>query len=176
MMGFNLKAKLSLLAGALCSALCVGVGYSVFLFQGESSNSKDFSASTNVNDVLEDSGAEDNTYVVYYFSSPFYANYFRQVRRSKKQSFDDYLAAFETNFSTYSNGQKDRKSIGYFDGGGEEATKGYYTKSYVGALDADFIDSAPTPLSTASDQSGFPVRFSGWTANMYAAINRGFKG
>lgn len=175
-MGFNLKAKLSLLAGALCSALCVGVGYSVFVFQGESSNNKDFSASAKVNDVLEDSGAEDNTYVVYYFSSPFYANYFRQVRRNKKQSFDDYLAAFETNFSTYSNGETNRKNIGYFDGDGEEATKGYYTKSYTGALDADFITNAPTPLSSAVDKSNWPVRFSGWTANMYAAINCGFRG
>lgn len=175
-MGLNLKAKLGLLAGTLCSALCVGVGYSVFLFPDDSSNSKDLTASTKVNDVLEDSGAEDNTYVVYYFSSPFYANYFRQVRRSKKQTFDDYLAAFEANFSTYAKDYTDRKEIGYFDGNGEEATKGYYTKSYVGALGADFIDNAPTPLSTASDQSGLPVRFSGWTANMYAAINRGFKG
>ena len=175
-MKFNLKAKLSLLAGALCSALCVGVGYSVFVFQGESSNNKDFRASVKVNDVLEDSGAEDNTYVVYYFSSPFYANYFRQVRRNKKQSFDDYLAAFETNFSTYSNGETNRKDIGYFDGGGEEATKGYYTKSYTGALDADFITNAPTPLSNAADKRNWPVRFSGWTANMYAAINCGFLG
>lgn len=175
-MGFNLKAKLSLLAGALCSALCIGVGYSVFLFQGESSNNKDLSASAKVNDVLEDSGAEDNNYVVYYFSSPFYANYFKQVRRSKKQSFDDYLAAFEANFSTYSNGRTDRKTIGYFDGDGEEATKGYYTQSYTGALDADFITNAPTPLTNATDYSGWPARFSGWTANMYAAINRGFLG
>ena len=149
----------------------INEGFSIFDF-GQTGNKIDIEQNGIIDDVKPNYMLDENIYTVYFFAQKDMASW---IASSSSNSEAELDALLDTNSSSVN------EENGYWEDLGNDKTgiaKNKFSYKKLENVDTSIsieqFNDIGQPTTTSLDIYGYPVLFTGWTANINAAINYGF--
>ncbi len=173
------KSKIFLFLSLLCSIFFVGSAFSKFYFiDGSKFGEHEDKVHGYMDDIQVNYQLDDNAYTVYFFSSPYWANYIKNNARGT-QTLDEWLSV--DNYKTWMKNNQSAttdtllKKYGYYEDGGEDSGEfGYKVRYADTCISTDTFSRLSNPTSTGRDNYQYKCLFNGWTYSITSAINCGY--
>ncbi len=175
----KIKSKIFLFLSIICSIFFVGSAFSKFYFiDGSKFGEHEDKVHGYMDDIQVNYQLDDNAYTVYFFSSPYWAQYIKNNSRGTKTleewlSVDNYKTWMKNNNSATTDTLL--KKYGYYEDGGEDTGEfGYKVRYADTCISTDTFSRLSNPTSTGRDRFQYRCLFNGWTYSITSAINCGY--
>lgn len=173
------KSKIFIFLSILCSIFFVGGAFSKFYFiDGSEFGEHEDNVHGYMDDIQVNYQLDDNAYTVYFFSSPYWANYINANAQGTK-TLDEWLSVdnYKSWMSKKMSATTDTllKKYGYYPDGGEDTGEfGYKVRYADTCISTDTFTRMSNPTSTGRDAFQYKCLFNGWSYSISSAMSCGY--